>query len=46
VAAAFHGFVRIADSTGLTGEMAGGGRIPEEFRQEIGVNQFYRPANA
>ncbi len=41
VAASFHGFVRIADSTGLTGDMAGGGQIPVEFREELGINDFY-----
>jgi len=44
-AASFHGYVRIADSTGLTGDMAGGGQIPEEFRQDMGINEFYRAAN-
>jgi hypothetical protein len=45
VAASFHGFVRIADSTGLTGEMAGGGQVPEAFRQALGINDFYRAVN-
>ncbi|MBO32866.1 MAG: hypothetical protein CMM74_07810 [Rhodospirillaceae bacterium] len=44
-AASFHGYVRIADATGLTADMAGGGQIPVEFREDIGVTEYYRAVN-
>jgi len=45
VAASFHGFVRLADSTGANVEAAGGGNITMEFRDEVGVNDFYKVVN-
>lgn len=44
VAAAFHGFVRVADSTGIPYEGAGGGTDTAELRSEVGIDQFYRIA--
>lgn len=41
-AAAFHGFVRIADATGIPPEKAGGGQITMAFREELGINDFYK----
>ena len=45
-AASFHGFVRIADATGIPPEKAGGGQITDEFRRELGINDFYKAQNA
>lgn len=45
VAAAFHGFVRVADSTGTPPEKAGGGKVTMEFREEVGINEFYAVQN-
>ena len=42
VAAAFHGFVRIADATGIPYETASGGRDLPELRELAGVNAFHR----
>ncbi len=42
VAAAFHGFVRIADAIGIPYTGAAGGRDVPELRAEAGVNAFYR----
>lgn len=42
VVAAFHGFVRIADATGIPYTAAAGGRDVPELREEAGVNDFYR----
>jgi hypothetical protein len=42
IAAAFHGFVRIADSTGIPYATAAGGRDRPEIRDAAGVNDFYR----
>ncbi len=44
VAAAFHGFVRVADGTGIPYEGAGGGTDTTELRSEVGIDQFYRIA--
>jgi len=44
-AAAFHGFVRVADSTGAPPEGAAGGRVTMEFREELGINRFYGARN-
>ncbi|MSQ55670.1 MAG: hypothetical protein EXR31_09910 [Betaproteobacteria bacterium] len=42
VLGAFHGFVRIADATGIPYTTAArGGDVPE-LRERAGVNQFYR----
>ena len=42
VAAAFHGFVRIADAIGIPyGTAARGGDAPD-VREEAGINKFYR----
>src|SRR5688572_8147368 len=42
VVAAFHGFVRIADATGIPYTAAAGGRDVPELREEAGINDFYR----
>ena len=42
VVAAFHGFVRIADATGIPYTTAAGGRDVPELREEAGINDFYR----
>lgn len=42
ITAAFHGFVRIADATGIPYEKAAGGVDRPEIRQAAGVNEFYR----
>jgi hypothetical protein len=42
VAAAFHGFVRIADAIGIPYTGAAGGRDLPELREEAGINAFYR----
>jgi len=42
VAAAFHGFVRIADAIGIPYTGAAGGRDVPELREEAGINAFYR----
>jgi hypothetical protein len=42
VVAAFHGFVRIADATGIPYTSAAGGRDAPELREEAGINAFYR----
>ncbi len=44
VAAAFHGYVRVADGTGIPYEGAGGGTDTTEMRSEVGIDQFYRIA--
>ncbi|MBT4115872.1 MAG: hypothetical protein HN970_10150 [Rhodospirillaceae bacterium] len=44
VAAAFHGFVRVADATGIPYEGAGGGTDTADLRSEVGIDQFYRIA--
>jgi hypothetical protein len=46
IAAAFHGFVRIADSTGIPYASAAGGRDRPEIREAAGVNDFYRVRTA
>lgn len=40
-AAAFHGFVRVADATGAPPAGASGGKVTMEFREELGINDFY-----
>lgn len=40
--AAFHGFVRLADATGIPYENAAGGQDRPEIRQAAGVEEFYR----
>jgi hypothetical protein len=42
VVAAFHGFVRIADATGIPYTSAAGGRDVPELRAEAGIDAFYR----
>ncbi len=42
VAAAFHGFVRIADAIGIPYNTAAQGRDVPELREEAGINNFYR----
>lgn len=39
---AFHGFVRIADATGIPYTTAAQGRDAPEIRSRAGVNEFYR----
>ena len=40
-AAAFHGFVRVADSTGIPHSTAGGGQDSSNLQREIGIDKFY-----
>ena len=42
VAAAFHGFVRIADAIGIPYTTAARGNDAPEVREQAGVNDFYR----
>lgn len=42
IAAAFHGFVRIADAIGIPYTTAARGSDAPEVREQAGVNQFYR----
>jgi len=42
VVAAFHGFVRVADATGIPYATASRGRDDPELRDRAGVNEFYR----
>ena len=42
ITAAFHGFVRIADATGIPYENAAGGVNRPEIREAAGVDEFYR----
>ncbi len=46
ITAAFHGFVRIADATGIPYTTAAGGRDVPELREEAGINEFYRVRDA
>src|SRR5260221_462602 len=46
ITAAFHGFVRIADATGIPYTTAAGGRDVPELREEAGINEFYRVREA
>ncbi len=41
VAAAFHGFVRVADAIGIPYDTAIMGGDDPELRQEVGVDNFY-----
>lgn len=45
-AAAFHGFVRVVDATGAPVEGAAGGRVTVEFREALGIDDFYGARNA
>jgi len=38
----FHGFVRVADATGIPYTTAARGRDAPEIRSRAGVNEFYR----
>ena len=42
IAAAFHGFVRIADAIGIPYTTAARGNDAPEVREQAGVNEFYR----
>jgi hypothetical protein len=42
IVGAFHGFVRIADATGIPYTTAAQGRDAPEIRDRAGVNDFYR----
>lgn len=42
VAAAFHGFVRIADAIGIPYTTAARGSDVPELRERAGINDFYR----
>lgn len=42
ITAAFHGFVRIADATGIPYENAAGGVNRPEIREAAGINEYYR----
>ena len=44
VAAAFHGYVRLADATGIPYEHAGFGTDTTELRAAIGLDKFYASA--
>ena len=46
IAAAFHGFVRLADATGIPYENAAGGVNRPEIRDAAGINEFYRMRSA
>ena len=46
IASAFHGFVRLADATGTPAEGAAGGQVTMEFRDSLGINDFYGARNA
>jgi hypothetical protein len=46
IVAAFHGFVRIADATGIPYTTASGGKDLPELRERAGVNAFYRVQNS
>jgi hypothetical protein len=45
IAAAFHGFVRVADAIGIPYTGAAGGRDLPGLREEAGINEFYRITN-
>ena len=45
-AAAFHGFVRLADATGTSPAGAAGGQVTMEFRESLGINDFFGARNA
>lgn len=46
ITAAFHGFVRIADATGIPYENAAGGVDRPEIREAAGINDYYRVRGA
>jgi|TARA_B100000315_G_scaffold223380_2_gene228135 hypothetical protein len=46
VAAAFHGFVRVADGTGIPYEGAAAGTDSTELRSQAGIDKFHRIATA
>ena len=41
VAAAFHGFVRVADATGIPYTTAAQGGDATDIREVTGINEFY-----
>jgi hypothetical protein len=41
IAAAFHGFVRIADATGIPYTTAARGGDAADIREKAGINEFY-----
>ena len=42
ITSAFHGFVRVADATGIPYATAAGGQDRPEIRQAAGIDEFYR----
>jgi hypothetical protein len=46
ITAAFHGFVRLADATGIPYATAAGGKDRPEIREAAGVHEFYRVREA
>jgi len=46
IVGAFHGFVRIADATGIPYTTAAQGGDAPEIRERAGVNEFYRVRGA
>ena len=44
VAAAFHGFVRVADGTGIPGDGHMGGKA-EDIRDELGIDDYFAAAD-
>src|SRR5919108_2120968 len=46
ISAAFHGFVRLADATGIPYTNAAGGEDRPEIREAAGVHEFYRVREA
>jgi hypothetical protein len=42
IVGAFHGFVRVADATGIPYTTAAQGRDAPDIRSRAGVNDFYR----
>lgn len=42
ITAAFHGFVRLADATGIPYVNAAGGKDRPEIREAAGISEFYR----
>ena len=46
ITAAFHGFVRLADATGIPYANAAGGKDRPEIREAAGVHEFYRVREA
>lgn len=46
IASVFHGFVRLADATGTPAAGAAGGQVTMEFRESLGINDYYGARNA